>query len=180
MNLGSLLRRYRREQGFTLKTVSEKAGISEGFLSQVENNVSSPSVDTLMNICAAIGVNAGDVLKQASEQEPLVLIRKKDWDEVDVPHTGFATRRFYPPENRSVIDSSVLVIEGGQSIPVRKNIRNSQEVLCVLQGSVTLTLGENAVVLYEGDAVHYSSDPANQKITNESNSRSIVLWVGTI
>lgn len=180
MNLGSLLRRNRRERGLTLKMVSEKAGISEGFLSQVENNVSSPSVDTLMSVCAAIGVNAGDLLNQASEQENLVILRRADWEEVDIPHTGFATRRFFPPENRSVIDSSVLVLEPGHTIPVRKNIRNSQEVLCVLKGGVTLTLGDNTVPMEEGDTVHYWSDPDNQKITNNSEHRSIILWIGTI
>ncbi|MBW2001554.1 MAG: helix-turn-helix transcriptional regulator, partial [Deltaproteobacteria bacterium] len=44
MNLGSLIRRYRKEKRLTLRAVAEKAGISEGFLSQVENDVNSPSV----------------------------------------------------------------------------------------------------------------------------------------
>ena len=104
MNLGSLIRRYRKEKKLTLKTVAEKAGISEGFLSQVENDVNSPSVDTLSKICNAIGVKAGDLLNQASDQKRLVLIRKSEWGDIDLPHTGFITRRFFPPENRKVID----------------------------------------------------------------------------
>ena len=59
MNIGTLIRRCRKERKLTLKIVAEKASISEGFLSQVENNVNSPSVDTLIRICNAIGVNAG-------------------------------------------------------------------------------------------------------------------------
>ena len=62
MNLGALIRRHRKERKLTLKSVAEKARISEGFLSQVENSVSSPSVDTLFGICHALGVNAGDLL----------------------------------------------------------------------------------------------------------------------
>ena len=42
MNIGTLLRKYRKEQKLTLKVVAEKASISEGFLSQVENDVNSP------------------------------------------------------------------------------------------------------------------------------------------
>ena len=49
-----------------------------------------------------------------------------------MPHTGFVTRRMSPPENREVLDSAVLFIEPGKSLPVRKNIKNGQEVLCVL------------------------------------------------
>ena len=59
MNLGSLIRRHRKEKKLTLKVVAEKAGISEGFLSQVENSTSSPSVDTLISISNAIGRQCG-------------------------------------------------------------------------------------------------------------------------
>jgi transcriptional regulator with XRE-family HTH domain len=114
MNIGTSIRRRRKEKKLTLKTVAEKASISEGFLSQVENNVNSPSVDTLIRICNALNINAGDLITQVSEQEKIILIKKSDWDDIDLSHTGFVTRRFFPPENRSVIDSSILVIEPGK------------------------------------------------------------------
>lgn len=180
MNLGTILRQKRKERKLTLKTVAERAGISEGFLSQVENNVNSPSLDTLMNICSAIGIEAGDVLNQAKNQERLVAVRKSEWEDVDLPHSGFATRRFFPPEGREIIDSAVLVIERGTSIPARKNIKNSQEVLCVLKGSVELVHGEHVVKLGRGDSVHYLSHPERQMITNKSKELAVVLWVGTL
>ena len=164
----------------TLKIVAEKASISEGFLSQVENDVNSPSVDTLVRICDAIGINAGDLISKVSKQEKIILIRKSEWQDIELSHTGFVTRRFFPPENRSVIDSSILVIEPGKSIPVRKNIKNGQEVLCVLKGAVELLLSDEIHALAEGDSVHYWSNPDNQKITNSSTKISFVLWVGTL
>ncbi len=180
MNIGTLIRRCRKERKLTLKTVAEKASISEGFLSQVENDVNSPSVDTLLRICNAIGVNAGDLLSQVSKQEKIVLIRKSEWDEIDLSHTGFVTRRFFPPDHRTVIDSSILVVEPGKSIPVRKNIKNGQEVLCVLKGTIELMLSAETVALVEGDSVHFQSNPDSQKITNTSTTTSFVLWVGTL
>jgi transcriptional regulator with XRE-family HTH domain len=180
MNLGALLRQKRKERKLTLKVVAEKAGISEGFLSQIENDVNSPSVDTLVNICSAIGMEAGDLLNQARKQEKLVVVRRDDWDDADIPASGFVTRRFFPPENRRVIDSSVLLIEKDRSIPVRKNIKNSQEVLCVLRGSVDLIHGDERITLSEGDAVHYRSVPEKQLVTGRSKGRAAVLWVGTL
>jgi len=180
MNIGTLIRRFRKEQKMTLKIVAEKASISEGFLSQVENDVNSPSVDTLVRICDAIGINAGDLISKVSKQEKIILIRKSEWQDIELSHTGFVTRRFFPPENRSVIDSSILVIEPGKSIPVRKNIKNGQEVLCVLKGAVELLLSDEIHALAEGDSVHYWSNPDNQKITNSSTKISFVLWVGTL
>ena len=180
MNLGTVVRDYRKKRNLTLKKVAAKAGISEGFLSQVENNVNSPSVETLMKICGAIGVNASDILDRIEKQEKLVLLRRSDWKDVDVPHTGFATHRFFPPENRAVIDSAILVIEPGTSIPVRKNIKNGQELLCVLKGSLELAYGERTIELGKGDTVHFWSEPTKQMIRNKSKDLTTVLWVGTI
>lgn len=180
MNLGSLIRKHRKERKLTLKSVAEKSGISEGFLSQVENSVSSPSVDKLMSICNAIGTTAGDLLNRINKSEKLVILRKSEWDEFEIPHTGFLTRRFFAPENRSVIDSAILVVKPEKSIPVRKNIKNGQELLCVLKGAVELVHGEQILLLTEGDSVHYWSDPDKQQITNRNKELAIVLWVGTL
>lgn len=180
MNIGTLLRKARKDQKLTLKIVAEKASISEGFLSQVENDVNSPSVDTLIRICNAIDIDAGNLITQANKQEKIIIIRKSEWHDIDLSHTGFVTRRFFPPENRTVIDSSILVIEPGKSIPVRKNIKNGQEILCVLKGSVELILSDEKHPLVEGDSVHFWSNPVNQKITNNSTTISFVLWVGTV
>jgi transcriptional regulator with XRE-family HTH domain len=180
MNLGTVLRKERKKRKLTLRVVSEQAGISQGFLSQVENDVSSPSVDTLVNICSAIGVDAGHVIKQAKKQERLVVIRKSDWEDVDFPPSGFVTRRFVSPENRSVFDSSILAIQPGGSIPVRKNVRNGQETLCILEGSIELIHGNDTIDLHEGDSVHFWSIPDRQKITNTSESVAVVFWAGTL
>lgn len=179
MNLGSVLRKHRKELKLTMKEVAEKARISEGFLSQVENNVNTPSVDTLMNICSAMGINAGDILNQVEQQIKFVVIRKNDWGDIDVPQSGFATKRFFPPDNRTVIDTAVLVINQGKSIPVRKNIRNSQELLCVMKGKVELELGDETIMLSEGDSIHYWSIPGKEMIFGKS-PMSVVVWVGTI
>jgi transcriptional regulator with XRE-family HTH domain len=181
MNLGLILRKIRKEKGMTLKQVAEKSSISEGFLSQVENDVSSPSVATLVNICNAMATNVGEVISAAEKKERLVVIRKAEWMDVEIPSSGFVTRRFFAPESREVIDSSVVAMEPGSSIPGRKNLKHSQEILCVLTGAVELICGAETTNLFEGDIVHYYwSAPERQMITNKSNSLAVVTWVGTL
>lgn len=117
MNLGFLLRWYRKQNKLTFKSVADKVGVPEGFMSQVENNVKSPSLDTLIKIGEAIGVEAGQLLNQLKEKEQQFLIRRAEWDDIDIPHTGFATRRFCGIQDRTVIDSAILVIEPVKSNP---------------------------------------------------------------
>ena len=180
MNLGTLLRHHRNNNNLTLKAVAEKAGVSEGFLSQVENNVKSPSVGSLMKICEAMGVNPGEVLDQLQNQEDLFLIRQSEWDEVELPHTGFATRRFCPPEVRDTVDSAVLFIEPGSAIPVRKDFKNGQEVICLLRGTLELVHGDKVIQMVQGDAVHLWSRPQRQLVSNQGGELAVVLWVGTM
>jgi transcriptional regulator with XRE-family HTH domain len=180
VNLGSLIKRHRKEKKLTLKAVAERANVSEGFLSQVENSVSSPSVDTLVNICKAIGVSAGDLLNKANGHEDIALILKSEWADIELPKTGFVTRRFLSPENRSIVDSALLFLAPEKTIPVRKNIKNGQEVLCVLKGSVDLVHGDQTIKMMEGDATHFYANPARQSIINNGKDIAVVLWVGTL
>lgn len=180
MNLGSILRKKRKEKKLTLKAVAQKAGISEGFLSQVENDVNAPSVDTLVKICSGMGVDVGAVIREAEREEQLVVIKKADWRDVELPSSGFVTRRFFSPESRRIIDSSVIALEPGKSIPARQNVKNTQEVLCVLKGTIELTYQNETIRLAEGDSVHYRSIQQSEKIANNSKGLAVVLWVGTL
>lgn len=53
----SWIRKLRLEKRETLKAVAEKAGISEGFLSQIENGARTPSVKVAKAIAGALGVD---------------------------------------------------------------------------------------------------------------------------
>jgi transcriptional regulator with XRE-family HTH domain len=180
MNLGSQLRKKRKAGGFTLRTISEKAGVSEGFLSQVENNVKSPSIETLMNICAALDVNPGDLLNAVRDGETIHVIRRAEWDDTDVPQAGFATRRFVPPEDRSVIDSAILFVQPSHSIAVRREPKNAQEILCVLQGILELSQSHRKISLHPGDAAHFFSRTDGQNILNPGPDLTVALWIGTL
>ncbi len=54
----------------------------------------------------AVGVNAGDLISQASQQEKSILIKKSEWHDIDLSRTGFVTRRFFA--NTSDATSFVL------------------------------------------------------------------------
>ncbi len=73
-----------------------------------------------------------------------------------------------------------MFLEPDKVIPVRKNIKDGQEILCVLQGSLELVQGEQVVQMSQGDAIHFYANPAKQYITNKGKEVTVVLWVGTL
>ena len=179
VNLGNILRHRRKEKGQTLKGVAEMANLSEGFLSQVENNVKTPSVQNLMKVCDALGVEMSSLFEELKSQQKLFLFRKSNWDEIYVPHTGFATGLFCPPNALNIIDCAVIILEPGKSIPVRKDIKNGQEMVCLLQGTLELKHEGEKITMVEGDTIHLWTAPQQQAISNTGETTSVFLWVGT-
>lgn len=60
-SLGAAIRDRRKSLGFTLSTMSEKTGVSLGYLSQIELGKNSASIETLYRICLALGIKMSDL-----------------------------------------------------------------------------------------------------------------------
>lgn len=56
MNIGSAIREIRQRRGITIAQICEGTGLSKGFMSQVENNKTSPSISTLEMIANFLNV----------------------------------------------------------------------------------------------------------------------------
>ena len=60
--LGNELRKAREEAGLSQEQVSFSAGIDRSYISLLENNKKSPTVELLIRLCDALGVSAADLL----------------------------------------------------------------------------------------------------------------------
>lgn len=62
MSLGAELRRARNEAGLTQEALARAAKLDRAYISLLENDRKSPTVDTLFRLCGALGVTASAVL----------------------------------------------------------------------------------------------------------------------
>lgn len=69
MSLGTELRKARQKASLSQEKVAFAAGIDRSYLSQLENDRKSPTVDTLFRICAAVGVKASALLARVERAE---------------------------------------------------------------------------------------------------------------
>ncbi|MGV9643319.1 helix-turn-helix domain-containing protein [Streptomyces sp. NPDC003514] len=62
--VGVRIRRYRQERDLSLSQLAERASVSKGYLSTLENNPEArrPSAETLYAIAEALGVTMSDLL----------------------------------------------------------------------------------------------------------------------
>lgn len=56
MDIGATIRAIRKRKNITIAQICDTTGLSQGFMSQVETNKTSPSIATLENIAQALKV----------------------------------------------------------------------------------------------------------------------------
>jgi transcriptional regulator with XRE-family HTH domain len=81
MHIGSRIRSLRLERGLTLPQLSEKAGVSIGLLSQLENandDTANPNLQTLRKIANALGVTIADLLGKSVAKSRAIMPEKLD------------------------------------------------------------------------------------------------------
>ena len=175
VDLGERLRAIRTLRRVTLKTVADRADLSESFLSQVERGRANASVASLKRIAAALGVNVADLFEpNGKPSRPRVLRR-------DVrPALTFGTLgRKYMLTPRPLEHLQVLVGEldaGGSTGDEPYTHGDSEELLVVLEGVVHLQLGTDVFELSTGDSIDYRSSTSH-RLTNAGDVTAEVMWI---
>src|ERR671922_2028860 len=134
VDVGERLRELRRFRRATLRTIAERSGLSESFLSQVERGRSSASIASLRRIADALGVSMADLFEPDGVPGPRVLRR----DERPALSFGILGRKLLLTP-RPLHHLEVFAGEldpGGSTGPEPYAHGDSEELFVVLSGSV--------------------------------------------
>jgi len=71
-NLGYRVRKLRTMQGLTETTLAERAGVTSGLISQIENGQTTPSLETLENLARELYTSVGYLLMEQQNVEDLL------------------------------------------------------------------------------------------------------------
>jgi len=175
VDVGDRLRAIRRLRRATLKTVAERSDLSESFLSQVERGRANASVASLKRIAAALGVNVADLFEpNGSIGKPRVLRREAR------SNLAFGTlgRKFMltprPLENLQVMVGELDA--GGSTGDEPYTHGDSEELLVVIEGVVSLQLGSDVYELSTGDSIDYRSSVPH-RLVNIGGDPAEVMWI---
>ena len=69
--LGKKIKRYRNSKKMTQDVLSEKSGIAQGYISDIEQGKARITVDAFVNICNALEISTSDVLKDHEKATPI-------------------------------------------------------------------------------------------------------------
>jgi transcriptional regulator with XRE-family HTH domain len=66
--LGEEIRKARLRTGFSQESLAEKSGLHRTYISLLERNKKSPTLETLFHICQALGVSAANLIKKVEAE----------------------------------------------------------------------------------------------------------------
>jgi transcriptional regulator with XRE-family HTH domain len=174
VDVGERLRVIRSLRRATLKTIADRAGVSESFLSQVERGKASASIASLRRIAGALGVSVADLFEPSGPPRPRVLRR----DERPSLAFGILGRKLLltprPLHHLEVFMGELDV--GGSTGAEPYAHGDSEELFVVLRGSVQLELGGDVHELEAGDSIDYRSSTPH-RAANVGNEQAQVMWI---
>jgi quercetin dioxygenase-like cupin family protein len=138
------------------KELADKVDLTASFISQLENNQISPSLNSFMQICNALGVSPAVLLEDKAVHDTSWLIRKKETlSHVLLKENGM--RVFNISENGK-LSGKVAVIEPHTEIKKHFLIHKGEELIHVLKGSVSVVIDNKKEILHTGDSVHLKKE----------------------
>ena len=77
MDIGKRLKQLRTKNDLTLEDLASRCELSKGFLSQLERNLTSPSISTLEDIVEVLGITLKDFFTEEAQNK--VVYHKEDF-----------------------------------------------------------------------------------------------------
>lgn len=173
MEIGKKLKRYRTKNGLTLEELASRTELTKGFLSQLENDLTSPSITTLSDIVEALGISMSTFFKEESEEQ--LVFSKEDFfiDEQE----EYTISWIVPNAQKNEMEPILLEIPSeGKSFEVSPH--EGEEWGYVLSGKIDLIMEEERYTVSKGQTFYIKGDK-NHYLENKYTQTAKVLWVST-
>ncbi len=173
MDIGHKVKQLRTQKNLTLEELASRCELTKGFLSQLERNLTSPSIATLNDILEALGSSLSEFFK--NEKQEQFIFRKEDFftDEREA-HT---IHWIVPNTQKNEMEPILVEIPGGgESFQVAPH--SGEEFAYVMEGSVLLIAGNKRFPLRKGETF-YLRGKEFHSLRNENKTTAKVLWVST-
>jgi transcriptional regulator with XRE-family HTH domain len=171
VRLGAHLRAARLRQNLTLAQVAEGSGLTKGFISRVERDETSPSVESLVRLCQVLSLPVGDLfVEPAVVRIPLAEAPLINMGGIDAVERLVSARQ----ESRVQVLHSTLGpgASGGRDL---YSVNCDVEVVHVVQGELTVHFAAGDVRCDAGDSLTMPGREPHTWTAGEDGS--VVLWV---
>ena len=173
MDIGNKLKELRVLKGLTQEELADRAELSKGFISQLERNLTSPSIATLMDILQCLGTTIGEFFNEAPDEQ--IVFGRQDYFEKFDTELQNEIKWIIPNAQKNIMEPILLTLmAGGSTSP--DNPHEGEEFGYVLQGSVSIHLGNKIYKAKKGESFYFTAD---KKHYLTSKNGASILWVSS-
>lgn len=148
------LKYLRVQSGLTLENLARDSGLTRSYLSKIERGVSTPSIESALNIAKALGVTVDRLFGQQTEEDIITIVRGNGSIAGDL-----TTHLSLVGGLRKDRVMRAFVVRPGKTQKRGRIMSHheGEEILFVLTGSIEMQIGARRERLSPGDCVQFDS-----------------------
>jgi len=175
VDIGEKIKQLRIKMDLTQEELANRCELSKGFISQVERNLTSPSIATLTDILEALGDNLKNFFSDSDSDE--VVFHKDDMFRQEDDTLKHIIHWIIPNAQKNQMEPILIkLFKGGRSQSY--NAYEGEVFGYVTRGSVYLYLGQKKFKLKRGESFYYKAN-TEHNLENAADYEAEVLWVTT-
>ncbi len=173
VEIGRKIKQYRLKLGLTQEELAQRTELTKGYISQLENDLCSPSITTLEDILNVLGVSLPEFFAEPKQEQ--VVYTPADYF---VSACGSGQSVWLIPNSQvKQMEPIILTLRKGEESVVRDPFEG-EEFGYVLSGEAVLDLGEERLCVKAGES--FSLGGAKQhKLKNVKKEECKILWITT-
>lgn len=176
MDIGSQIKNLRIQKNLTLEELGERTDLTKGYLSQLERNLSSPSMDTFFAILEVLGCTPEQFFSEKKREQKIVY-HKEDYTSYLDEEKGYEIKWLISESNENEMEPIFLKLEKkGEFKEFDPSL--SETFAYVLEGEVCIKIGLQCYIASAGESIYYRASEKHQ-IKNQANGQSRLLLVAT-
>ncbi|MBU1094609.1 MAG: cupin domain-containing protein [Firmicutes bacterium] len=175
MDIGKKIRALRLGNSLTQEELANRLELTKGYISQLENNLTSPSMQTLFALLEVLGTDVHEFFSK--EEEQTYVYKKEDFNEKENLELKHIISWIVPNALKYEMEPILIDIEpGGQS--VIDDPHPGEEFGYILEGQITLVINKKRYIIRKGETFYYLANKEHY-LLNNSNQNAKVLWIST-
>jgi len=173
------IRRYRKQRGLTLRRLSEKAGCTQSYISQLEKGHTVPSLSMVGRLAAALDIKVVDLFSDVSNGEDNDWsLRRADRRKIEYPDGNVSSQILVTRVSTKRMEPLISNIEPGGTSDTAEGMchpTGTEEFVLVLRGQLDFQINGKRILLHEGDTLYFDGNLPHGWMNNGSEEAEVLF-----
>ena len=172
MEIGLKIKNLRQLKNLTQEELADRCELTKGYISQLENNLTSPSIETLKDLLNALGTTFGEFFEETT-QDTQVVFKKDEYIQKKTDSTSI--KWLVPSSQKNSMEP--IIIDINENCQTEKDLpHEGEEFGFVLSGKIELVIGKKTYPLKAHETFYFVADKPHY-IKNVGSTPAKIIWV---